>query len=364
MTATVLAIERRCKFHPAAAAGPADFALHEVGSLDPSRLVEDDSLSLYSVDPVQRAVLFVRTPSRMDLSRAPFLWHAQYTEATEVISVPFREVTGLAARARVLLDRLVFIHSTGRCGSTLVSLALAEPTDVAALSEPDVFIQLQQMRDRGDPEVDSLLKACTRLLFAPRAARTCVVKLRSQNIEMADLLLQCFPSARSVFLYRQADSWARSAVRAFGLFGELLAIWDHLGELQPRVRSLVDGAELSPFPSPIEFLGWMWATPMLRATILQRQGIPLFMARYEEMSERPLEVLTALCQFCHLKISKDVLEAVIARDSQEGTEHSRKRVLEPGTELTDQRLVLLRAYLAKLAPSLDPDMPLQGTYGI
>jgi hypothetical protein len=359
----VLAIERRCKFHPAAAAGPGDFVLREVGSLDPLRLVEDDGLSLYSVDPVQRAALFVRTPPQLDLFRAPFLWHAQYTEATEVISVPFGDLADLAARAPMSLDRLVLIHSTGRCGSTLVSMALAEASDVAALSEPDVFIQLQQMRDRGDPEVDSILEACTRLLFAPRAARTCVVKLRSQNIELADLLLRCFPSAKTVFVYRQVDSWARSAVRAFGLFGELLAIWDHLGDLQPRVRSLVDGEELCPFPSPIEFLGWMYATPMLRATILQRQGIPLFMARYEELNDRPLEVLTALCEFCDLEISTDALEGVIARDSQEGTEHSRRRVLEPGSELTDERLALLRAHLAKLAPTLDPDSPLDGTYG-
>ena len=256
---------------------------------------------------------------------------------------------------------MVLIHSTGRCGSTLVSVALAEASDVTALSEPDVFIQLQQMRDRGYPDVDRLLKTCTRLLFAPRAARTCVVKMRSQNVELADLLLRCFPSAKTVFLYRQADSWARSAVRAFGLFGELLAIWDHLGDIQPRVRSLVDGEELCP--SPIEFLGWMYTMPMLRATILQRQGIPLFVARYEELNDRPLEVLTALCQFCDVEISAVALEGVIARDSQEGTEHSRKRELEPGSELTDERLALLRAHLAKLAPSLDPDSPLEGTYG-
>jgi hypothetical protein len=64
-----------------------------------------------------------------------------------------------------------------------------------------------------------------------------------------------------------------------------------------------------------------------------------------------------------VEISTVALEGVIARDSQEGTEHSRKRVLEPGSELTDERLALLRAYLAKLAPSLDPDSPLEGTYG-
>ena len=36
----------------------------------------------------------------------------------------------------------------------------------------------------------------------------------------------CFPNATTVFLYRQAECWARSAVRAFGWFSlELLAHW-------------------------------------------------------------------------------------------------------------------------------------------
>jgi hypothetical protein len=364
VVATVLAIERRWKVHPAAAASARDFTGREVGSLEPSRLVEDPTLSLYGVDPVQRAALFVRTPPEVDLSRAPFLWLAQFNYATEVISVPFRELNGLAARARTALGRLVFVHSTGRCGSTLASLALAEADDVVALSEPDVFIQLQQQGDRGDREVDSLLPACTTLLFAPRPARTCVVKLRSQNVELSEPLLQCFPGSKTVFLYRQAEAWARSAVRAFGTFTPgALALWDRLDEIQPRVRSLVDRGELKPFPSPVEFLAWMWAAPMARATVLQRASVPMFMARYEELSTRPLDVLSALCEYCEVTIRPEVLADVIARDSQAGTEHSRARVVEPGSDLTDERRAAFLDRLLELAPSLDPDLPLEGTYG-
>ncbi len=336
-----------------------------MGALDPSRLLDDPTLSLYTVDPAERTALFVRTPAQIDLSRVPFLWQTQFAQATEVVAVPFREFVDLAAHARSSLERIVFVHSIGRCGSTLACRALAEADDVVALSEPDVFIQLQQMRDRGDREVDSLLESCTVLLHAPRAATTFVIKLRSQNIELAEPLMQCFPNAKTTFLYRQAESWARSAVRAFGLFSpELLALWDRFGEIQPRVRSVVDGAELSPFPSPSEFLGWMWAAPMVRATILRQEGVPMFIARYEELSERPFEVLMALCEFCGLRIKPSALTAVIAQDSQEGTEFSRARQVEPGSDLTDERLASFRDCLAKLAPSLNPDLSMEGTYGI
>ena len=360
----MLEIESRWKVHVAAAGSPNDFEVHKVGSLDPSRLLDDPTLSLYTVDPLERAALFVRTPAEIDFSRAPFLWHTQFVEATEVISLPFHELAELTAQASIPFKRLVFIHSTGRCGSTLVGLALAEADDLVALSEPEVFIQLQQMRDRGDSEVDNLLQICTQLLFAPRAARTVVIKLRSQNIELAEPLLRCFPGAKTVFLYRQAEGWARSAVRAFGLFSaEMLAIWDRFGDIQPRVRSMIDGAEVTPFPSPTQFLSWMWAAPIARATILHQEGVEMFMARYEELSERPLEVLTALCEFCGVHINPEALTAVITRDSQEGTEHSRARQVEPGSELTDERLAAFRAGLEKLVPFLNPDLPLQGTYG-
>ena len=133
-----------------------------MGALDPSRLLDDPTLSLYTVDPAERTALFVRTPAQIDLSRVPFLWHTQFAEATEVVAVPFREFIDLAAHARSSLERIVFVHSIGRCGSTLACRSLAEADDVVALSEPDVFIQLQQMRDRGIREVDSLLESCTR----------------------------------------------------------------------------------------------------------------------------------------------------------------------------------------------------------
>jgi hypothetical protein len=67
-------------------------ATHFVGSLDPLRLVDDPTLSLYCLEAVERTGIFVRTPSHVDLSRAPFLYQTQFAEATEDISVPFREM--------------------------------------------------------------------------------------------------------------------------------------------------------------------------------------------------------------------------------------------------------------------------------
>lgn len=347
------------------AAGPSDFATHETGSIELSRVLDDPTLSLYCIDPVGRTALFVRTPPQLDLSSAPFLYQAQYTQATEAVSVPFGQLHDLATRAPIPSERLVLVQSTGRCGSTLVSQALAAAEGVVSLSEPDVYLQLHQLRDRGDPELEALLKTCTTVLCAPRPAATWAIKFRSFDIELAPAILRCFPGAKTVFLYRNAETWARSATRAFGLFSrQVLASWERAAEILPRLRSLVDGPVLSPFPSPVEFLSWAWATSISRAIMLQREGLAVFITRYEELSTRPLEVLVALCDYCDVRISVEALAAVVAQDSQGGTEQSRDRALEPGAELTDERLAAFRRCLADIAPELRPDEILPGTYGM
>ncbi len=128
---------------------------------------------------------------------------------------------------------------------------------------------------------------------------------------------------------------------------------------------MIDGAEVTPFPSPTQFLSWMWAAPIARATILHQEGVEMFMARYEELSERPLEVLTALCEFCGVHINPEALTAVITRDSQEGTEHSRSAAKSSrGASSPMSGLPPLQGRALKnLCHFLNPDLPLQGTYG-
>ncbi len=303
---------------------------------------------------MQRSVLFARTPPEVKLSGAPFLYVTQYRHATRGRVGPFENVRRLTNTNPVPSESIVQVPSTGRCGSTLVSKALAAADDVISLSEPDTYYDLHQLRSQNDPEFEALLKGCTTLLCAPSPAITWAIKFRSMNIELAEPLLRCFPGAKTVFFYRNAERWACSATRAFGLFSsQMLASWDRRDELVSRVRSTVDGPVLGPFHSPIEFLSWTWATSMARA-----------IARYEELSSRPVEVLAALREYCGVHISLESLAAVVAQDAQSGTEHSRARALEPGAELTDERLAAFQCCLADLPPELRADEILPGTYGM
>jgi len=364
VTATVLAIDERHRPIAGAAVRPGDFVFHAAGTIDSGRLLDDPMLSLYCIDAAERTAIFVRTPPFVDLAQAPFFYQTQFEMATELVSVPFAELHMLAASAGNP-SPLVQIHSTGRCGSTLVSQALAAADDVVSLSEPDVYYQLHQLRDARDPEFDALCKSCTVMLCAPRPGQTWAIKFRSMNIELAEPMVRAFPGTKTVFLYRQADPWARSAARAFGVFSpQAIAGWSNLYDLLPRLRSIVDGPTLVPFPTGAEMLGWTWATSMARALALQQAGVPMFIARYEELSQRPRDVLAALVDYCDAVVRPDALDAVITRDSQEGTPMSRANAQESASELTEERRVAFRQWLAQAAPTLGPDDALPGTYGI
>jgi len=255
------------------------------------------------------------------------------------------------------------VYSTGRCGSTLVSHAFAVADDVESLSEPDVYFQLHFLRDQGHPEFEALVKTCTTVLCAPRPAGTWAIKFRSPNIELADSLLGAFPGAQTVFIYRQADNWARSAARAFGLFSpETLAQWDQPSNQAPLPRSLADGPGPDRLRSPVDLLSWLWSTSMLRALALQEQGVPMFIARYEELRVRPREVLTALFNYCGVSISPEAMAGVLAEDSQEGANLSWTDVDGSRSELTDERRLAFRRSLAQRAPFLDPDRAIPGTF--
>jgi len=43
-----------------------------------------------------------------------------------------------------------------------------------------------------------------------------VIKFRSFTIELGDLLHKHFPNTRNIFLYRNAEPWLNSMLRAFG----------------------------------------------------------------------------------------------------------------------------------------------------
>jgi hypothetical protein len=357
--ATVLRIAARRRTVPFSPAAADDFELVPAGALPAERVVDDATLSVYCADPERRALLFVRTPSQVDLGQVPFVYAAQYEHATEVVSVPYETAFELAERAGFDASRLVLVYSVGRCGSTFVSAALRTVEGAVSFSEPDAYFGLERIH--GAAEVGRLVHACTVLLCAPRPASLWALKLRSNGIELAPSFRAAFPDAKRVFLYRDGVDWARSAARAYRFFEpQTEANWTSSDDAFPRTRTLADRNGVEPFHRPIDLLAWLWASPMLRALDPATGGFDAVL-RYEELRADPARALALLLRALGLEPDAEALAEVAARDSQEGTHLSRARAEASTSELTDERRAAFLERLAELAPGLATDVVVPGT---
>lgn len=169
---------------------------------------------------------------------------------------------------------------------------------------------------------------------------------------MGPMFYSVFPEAKVVFLYRHAEPWARSN-------------WRYAQVCFPGVA----GADVTqPKPewggrSILHSLARRWLSPMQSCLEMQRMGVPVFVARYEELNASPREVLSAMFAYCGLT-TKVVgnLDAVLEQDVQEGTELSRASLERAPTQLTEEHLKIFRQIIEEYVPGWTADTILPGTY--
>jgi hypothetical protein len=345
-------IEERLKPFWANTAGRSNFALRAGGEATPAVLVEDPNVTLYCFDPVERCAVFVRTPESVSLTGAPFFFAAQYDHAQQVLTVPYEMFHELASSLPAE-GMLVHIHSTGRAGSTLVSKAFAEMDATTSLSEPDVYTQAVEMRLDGvpDEELIRLLKSAVPFLFKPSFARGSslrVVKHRSFAMEIADLIAQADPDAGYLFLYRDLAPYMLSAARGFDLLSTqrenhraaVAALSSYVSILRHEAEQReVEGVEIGCC---------VWLSAMDAFVRFHGQGVAMLPVRYEELVERPAEVLGAVLAYLGLPLTgvNPALRA-FARDSQAGSPLARDEVVDPDARLEEQHWNLVRALLQR-----------------
>ena len=199
-----------------------------------------------------------------------------------------------------------------------------------------------------------------------RGASAWALKFRSFVIELGDLLYDNFPEAKVIFLYRHAEAWAQSVARAFRVFdpqiGPLLSA---LQPLFPRgIPTVVEHTEQDPAPlSPLALVTYLWVSVMERCLDLQRQGVPMFVLRYEDLQATPHAVLDALLAYCGVAAS-DVggIDRVLAQDSQAGTSLSREDVQASTSELGAHHIAELHQLMRAYSPILTPDFVVPQTF--
>jgi len=276
-------------------------------------------LTPYAIDYKQRCAVFVETSgSAAQLKSAPFLYQAQRDFALRVFLLPFDEVLALDVKAFDRTENLVFLHSTGRCGSTLLCKLLEDTGEVSAISEPDYYTQWamldQQYGSSLDRRMPAVVEKLTSLLLAELgddSKKDVVVKLRGVCIHIADQLQQAHPYAQNIFLYRNAYDTSNSflgllnklaPVRAAKNFSldRLPVYW--LGKL-PLVRNkvvlfapLILDARYKGIAGVGAVLALSWLSKMNRALRLMQDYPHFFVCavRYEDLLQDPSRLICAL----------------------------------------------------------------------
>jgi hypothetical protein len=372
MNADLLEITARKRRDPFAVADPSDFEFNVGPSIDPQLVLSNPLISLYCLDHANRRALFVETAPSVDLSQAPFLYQAQYENAVRLIGVPYETLHDLARGISFDDQKLILVYSVGRTGSTLLGASLNAVEGMVGLSEPDVFTQLVTYREwdgSNEAEISALVESCTKLLCKPTEQtpnpQGWAIKFRSFAIELGDLLYKHFPDTRNIFLYRSAEPWLNSMLRAFGEAGEDVGFrsWAQgwLSTLVPPITEHVQAG--GPLLTLSSLCSMLWLNVLERFTNLQNSGMPSLAVRYEDMQAAPHETLQKIFAYCGLPTSSmEAVYQVLEKDSQAGSGVSQEAIGHKKSGLTEsQRADLFRELQAH--PFIQSsDFVVQGTW--
>jgi hypothetical protein len=353
MNTNLLEITARNRRDPFTVADPADFELREGPEVDPQIVLTNPLISLYCLDHANRRALFVETAPGVDLSQSPFLYQAQYENTLRLIGVPYETLNELTREISLDDRKIILVYSVGRTGSTLLGASLNAVEGIVGLSEPDVFTQLVALREwdgSNDAEISALMESCMKVLCKPTEQTPnpagWVIKFRSFVIELGDLLYKHFPDTRNIFLYRHAEPWLNSMLRAFGDAGEDLGFraWAQgwLSTLVPPIARHVQAG--GPLLTLSSMCSMVWLSVLERYTDLRSSGMPGLAIRYEDMKAAPHQTLQRIFEHCGLPMtSMDAVYQVLERDSQAGSAISQEALSQKKNGLTDaQRADLVR----------------------
>jgi hypothetical protein len=354
MQATTFEVLDRPGDAPYRRPGLGGFRLCEIGQGPAEEILRNRHITLYSLDFENREAAFVETASDVDLSQAAFYFDTQFEEATRVWTVPFETMMQLGKSATIDDSRLIHIYSTGRCGSTLASQIFAQIPGVINISEPYALSQLviaRNTRASNEDELVALLEATIRLLCKTAAGTAWVVKGQSFVIELGDWWHRLYPGTRNLFLYRHAETWLRSGLRAYSS-GPQLPDEEHRARESQRRRlmgSLVPPIAQYDPEQPLSHAGMlalMWLRAMERYVQLCNMGMEMLAIRYASWLSAPCKTAEAMLDYCGCRpADMTAIYEVLSRDAQEGTRLSRETLEQRGRVITEPEMEELHRHL-------------------
>jgi len=355
-----------------------DFTVSDGEAISPEVVLTDPNISLYCLDDANQRAIFVEMSPGTDLSQAAFVYQTQYEAAQRLIAVPYAEFITLAQQLPPV-DNLIMIYMTGRSGSTLLSKIFNEVQNVVSLAEPDVpvqFIHLRTPDGQRDAELIELLQCTVRFCFKPtdrKEASIYALKLRSEAVQMMDLMQAAFPQVKNLFLYRDVIGWVASFVRLFrhdGVF-EPTPVNEWLAFIKVLFTQDLTyiTAYLPPGTTHISLVQSMtlWFLAITEwYTTSAAKSIPILPFRYADLDTQPVKTLNAIFQYVGLPVSEVQRTLnVFETDSQAGTHMARDNPKVGNQEkLSDVDIAEINHILSVYPHIKESDFTLPGTLKI
>ena len=339
-----------------------DFTISDGEAVSASAIVDNTAVSLYCFDDVNRQAVFVELPNHIDLTQEPFVYQSQHEHAQRVFTLPLPLFNELA-KALPTVRQPIFIHITGRSGSTLLSHALNASGLVKSLAEPDIVTQFASLRYQSDSvqeaELQELADSTMRFLFKDHHApgvQSHAVKFRNQGTLIMDIFQSVFPQGRNLFLYRDAVGFVASFQRILRKFDlpESEPFMEWRVEMQAYLAG--DLSHLSRYVggeqvelSMAQQLTLWWLAVIEWYVAQHNQGVPAMAVSYADLVATPEATLTAIFRYCGLSTDR-VAQGLQAytKDSQAGTRMARENPLEVNRQgLTLEEETAVQAILSQ-----------------
>ncbi len=194
-----------------------------------------------------------------------------------------------------------------------------------------------------------------------------MIKGQSFVIELGDWWHQIYPRTRNLFLYRHAETWLRSGLRAYsyGIEGTEEERKERenqrRGVLGPLVPSIAQ-YDANLLLSHAEMLALMWLRAMERYVQLCEMGMEMLAIRYASWLSAPRETAEAMLEHCQCRpADMTAVYEALDKDSQAGTGLSRETLEQRQRVITEIELEELHRHLQRHAYIREVDYEVPNT---
>jgi len=325
-------------------------------SFEHPNYVLSHNVSLLAVE-YNRAV-FVEVPHNYDIFDcriSPFITIGQFKESVRIITMPLSSFVRCADELGDPKTKVIWLHSTGRCGSTAMSQVFEAIPNCTTVSEPMcIFTYRNDAAAKNNTKkfrqvlnsqlYKNIIRSATRMMAKPNEHNPDILFIKNftlSGVHEVPELEAMFPDQIHLFLYRdcldtvqsymkslnshfwmalimklRANACLRYVIRSPKLLFKALSAPDII-DMNTWLKDSTNQQDMTAFG----LLVIQWAAYCCHYTHLVNSSQTKVRAiRYEDITENKDATLSLLLQFCgiseeHVELAKKSLEA----DSQAGT---------------------------------------------